>query len=353
MADAPAAEAMPPSTETSASAAPTRPTVTASSSSRIVARSCVGGTAFYLFKHQVGGHKPILRSAPGEICKPAIPVELHFYQALAPTYPQLIAYVPTYLGTIVVDLQPSGSSMDDGAGGDDIPAAPRQNEGKGMKKVPSMRRASRSVDLSFSHALWNKDIQERSSFLCEYLVLGDLTQGFVRPCILDIKMGTRQHGQHASPQKVRSHSAKCKATTSASLGFRLCGMQIFQPADGRYVLRDKHWGRTLKVGDIKPALQFFLSTGDSLRIDAVKVLLTRLRALQGVIQNTTGIRFWGASLLLVYEGDPQSAVRTDMRLIDFANCHHDTSITTPDEGLLLGLHNLITYLGAIQDSSHE
>ncbi len=43
---------------------------------------------------------------------------------------------------------------------------------------------------------------------------------------------------------------------------------------------------------------------------------------------------------------------TDVRLIDFAHCHQDPTILTPDEGLLLGLTNLITYLGLIL-TEHE
>ncbi|KAF0749973.1 hypothetical protein AaE_006866 [Aphanomyces astaci] len=316
--------------------------------SRVIARSSVG-TEFYLYKHQVGGHKPLLRSAPGEVCKPALPLELQFYQGLASTYPQLIPFVPTYLGTIVVDLHPSSNGSDnvaDRTNSDSVAST------KSSSTSNATRRPSRSMDhRGVSLILWNKEIvRDQASFLCEYLVLGDLTQGYMRPCVLDIKMGTRQHGADASPAKARSHSVKCAKTTSATLGFRLCGMQIYQPADGRYVLRDKHWGRLLQPEDIPPALRFFLSTGDALRIDAVEQLASRLRELQAVIERTTGIRFWGASLLLVYEGDlavPSTTVRTDVRLIDFANCHHDPSLVTPDDGLLLGLDNLIAHLDQI------
>ncbi|OQR90263.1 hypothetical protein ACHHYP_05677 [Achlya hypogyna] len=297
----------------------------------IVARSSVG-TAFYLFSHQVGGHKPFLRSAPGEVCKPAIPLELAFYQALAPQFPHLTPFVPAYLGTIVVDLQPSS------------------NPPSVEKPAASGRKTSRSLDMSFSYSLWNRTVEETPPcYLCEYLVLGDLTQGYNRPCVLDIKMGTRQHGEDASAEKARSHALKCAATTSAELGLRLCGMQIYRQCDRRYVLRDKHWGRKLKASDIEPALLFFLSNGETIRTDAVNALLQRLHELKDVISATVGIRFWGASLLLVYEGDmrdrPERA--TDVRLIDFAHCHQDPALTSSDEGLLLGLTNLITYLTRI------
>lgn len=88
-----------------------------------------------------------------------------------------------------------------------------------------------------------------------YLVLGDLTQQYVHPCVLDIKMGTRQHGEDATPAKALSHTAKCEATTSASLGLRICGMQVYNQQDDKYTLWDKHWGRKLTADDIEPALE--------------------------------------------------------------------------------------------------
>ncbi len=79
-----------------------------------------------------------------------------------------------------------------------------------------------------------------------HVVLEDLTAAFHRPCIADIKLGTRHHGDDAPPEKAALHEEKARSTTSHSLGLRLCGFCHMQ--GGELVRHSKRLGRTPEAG---------------------------------------------------------------------------------------------------------
>ena len=253
----------------------------------------------------------------------------------------------------------------------------RKTKPNGNRPVAPLEPSSSLLDIP--RPVNPKEAQTQCDSRVEYfLLLEDLTAGMKRPCIMDLKMGTRQYGVDANEKKQKSQRRKCEATTSKELGVRVCGLQVWDVKTQSYIFQDKYFGRDLKAGrEFQDALERFLYDGVdySSVLRHIPTILAKLSKLEILIQGLAGYRFYAASLLVFYDGETEGEDQSDstaterevrrkneidFKIADFANCVTKEDFRSgdkpcpprhpelPDKGFLRGLRSLKDYFKAIQ-----
>ncbi|CAN8064523.1 unnamed protein product [Agarophyton chilense] len=189
-----------------------------------------------------------------------------------------------------------------------------------------------------------------STTAARWLQLEDLNSPFVKPCVMDVKIGFRHYDDDASQRKRVSQILSANATTTATCAVRFVGTRSFKRTTsptcdrGRFETRDKAYGRALEQNHLLPELIWFFS--DNFCFDALSAQHT-LNALRHICQNFRAQKrffFYSSSLLVIYEGakSAQHYPRVDVRMIDFSHTVHSNG--APDIGYLHGLEYMLHLL---------
>ncbi|CAL1703206.1 unnamed protein product [Somion occarium] len=247
---------------------------------------------------QVGGHAGVMTTENGSLLiKPALPVEVNFYQSVAsdPGFAPLRPFIPEFYGTLklegVVDQEKSA-----------------EGEGVTVKEVPGKDKES--------------------------IVLENLSHSFLKPNILDIKLGTVLYDEDATPEKKTRMEKTAKETTSLETGVRLTGFQVYDLASGLTANARREYGKSIKASELIDGLSLFFpiassasppapppeptegetasppETGTGLPPYILHPILQYLREDVAEIREAlqrVDMRMVGASLLIIYEADWTSA----------------------------------------------
>jgi inositol-hexakisphosphate kinase len=316
------------------------------------------------YKHQVGGHVGLFSLDDLHICKPFNSHEALFYR-LMPIELRSITAECCYQIQIGYDEFDCSSDIHII---DEFPQSSHQHSSSSTDLAEKQHCSNddfddddeyRDVSSGLPNALnpWAFQCQIRSfqnnGPYGTFLMLENLTSKYKNPCVVDLKLGIRMYADDASEEKKQSQKRKADKTTSKDLGIRLCGMQYYDSSSSTYQCIDKYYGRKLDQSGLKKLLNKFFKTAHGERRRAVCTeLLTKLARIRSIIASMDGLRLYGTSLLIVFEGNPNIPDNNlDARLIDFANatCNgiSESVHKGPDAGSLLGIDNLTKILSGL------
>ncbi|RDB19501.1 Inositol polyphosphate multikinase [Hypsizygus marmoreus] len=230
---------------------------------------------------QVGGHAGVLTTEDGSlIIKPALPLELLFYQALnqnAELEP-LRPFLPKFFGTLKLEGQIDENAIEE----------------EGLVLTPL-------------------DIPEKDELSVLSIVLENLSYPFLKPNILDVKLGTVLYDEAATPDKIERMEQTARETTSHETGIRLTGFQMYDNNTSQPINTPKSYGKSIKPADLPEGIArfFALGTEDGSSNTGLPraTVLPLLRSIREDIADIREIiasleaRMVGMSLLIVYEAD--------------------------------------------------
>lgn len=236
------------------------------------------------------------------------------------------------------------------------------------------------------HGSWQQYLERRSTSTRNVdvtngpprIVLQNLTFGYDKPNVCDIKLGTQLWDEDASAEKRQRMEKAAANTTSGSHGVRLTGWQVYDTETGSFHSVPKTFGKTIKAEHLDLGMRMVLACpeeGDAQQAESILAgvslsqdpsshrlpnlptemvepilrnhVLKDLESLHEIFSEVE-VRMRGASLLLIYEGNPtrlsqlieQGKRLAQVRLIDFG---HATIVRGqgPDQGVLQGISTVI------------
>ena len=191
----------------------------------------------------------------------------------------------------------------------------------------------------------------------QFLVLEDITDGFIHPNIIDVKIGSQTWGPDASEGKIAQEKSKYLGT-KIPFGFSILGMLVHafdnSTADQQKVpvkKYDKSFGKELKQDQTQQVAEIYFNHDQKPPVELIEIAVEKISAILKVFEDQKKYKFYASSLLMAYDAqavkkfkaklinfdDLKNAV--NVRVIDFAHVFEANG--ERDENFITGLTNFL------------
>lgn len=303
------------------------------------------------------------RCSDGTLCdvdgelfiKPCTQAEIDFYNDSVASHPEFAEFMPAFLGTLTLDERQNASIEEQGAAllakhtnGVIVEdgSAPIANSALLAKYTNRILLEDVGAAPIAKHTVPEVVVPVKTGKRIETnqaVVLENAAHGFVKPNILDVKLGVRLWADDAHQEKKIRFDKVTEETTHKELGFRIAGMRVWQGhgAVGKdideegFKIYDKNYGRfSVQKENVLEAFRNFIFA-ESAGIDeesgklVAQAFLADVSRIQEVLE-TQESRMFSASLLFVFEGDGvalraamEEASRSPATLVNGNGCNSE------------------------------
>eukprot|EP00210_Caulerpa_lentillifera_P006436 g6148.t1 len=188
-----------------------------------------------------------------------------------------------------------------------------------------------------------------------HLILQDVVYGYSKPCVMDVKIGYRTWYSSADERYNQRAKKKDSLTTQATIGFKICGWQVYDKIKRKFHRVSKSKCKTMSENQVHEALKKFADNKSG--IGAMEVYsscngaISQLRELRNWFQNQGMFKFYSSSVLVTYDGDAECVedLNVQIKLVDFAHTYPTEG--TKDRNFQDGLISFMQWLEEVVDET--
>lgn len=180
-----------------------------------------------------------------------------------------------------------------------------------------------------------------------FMILDDLTAGYCKPSVIDLKIGTKTWEDDAPQEKIDRESKKYPI--QRKIGFRLTGMRVFNRQTEQYDIYDKKFGYQQTEESLNSMFAIYFSQVDEeKRKDVIGSIITDLKPLLAWFETPGHMKFICSSILFIFEGNTKEDYRPIVKLVDFAHVKQ-LPPTERDEGCIVGIKRILSELESLYE----